>query len=158
MASLHSHSNVAHERVRRSASLSQYAWTYLARALRTVMPASSAVSARDSQTRRRRRRPPRFTADELVPEGEHGIVLIAGKLRCVGCLRVTKMAKTLRAAPCWPAVGHRLWSIGPFTFCGVCGTHSCDKAQLLAADCRGQSARGTIGRVRLHRLWEGCHP
>eukprot|EP00959_Pyramimonas_sp_CCMP1952_P465660 9488715-Pyramimonas_sp.AAC.1 len=47
---------------------------------------------------------------------------------------------------------------GPFTFCGSCGVHSCDNAQLLAADCRGQCPHGSAARKRLDRLWGGHHP
>ena len=71
---------------------------------------------------------------------------------------MAKTAKTLKQAPRRPAVGHRLGSVGPFTFCGACGAHSCDNTQPLAADCRGHCPKGTIMRGRLDRLLGGCHP
>ena len=157
-ASRHPQDLQANDRVLKSASLSTYVCKYICRTLRAVGPPASTVSARDVETRGRRRPPPRLTADEEAPAGEHDIVQFAGKLRCVRCLRVAKVAKTLRQAPCRPAVGHRLWCVGPFTFCSSCGAHSCDNTQLLAVDCRGHCERGSSTRARLDHLWSGNHP
>ena len=74
--------------------------------------------------------------------GGHSIVQLAGKFRCLTCLRVATKQRNLMVTKCLgeqsQAHTHRLWqSECGALFCARCGVFSRDKTRLLLRPCRG---------------------
>ena len=81
-----------------------------------------------------------------------------GGYRCIRCLRSGGTIQTLKAAPCKPGAGHRVWTVGQIVFCSVCGAYSEHNTHKLGLSCHGSCPRGSVTWYRLRKLWEGRHP
>ena len=137
----------------------QYVGKFLTRTLRAVGPMFNSSAVREVGAKRGRRIVPRLSDDAAPPEGTRDPVWFPkGGYRCIRCLRSGATLQILKAAQCKPGVGHRVWTVGQFVFCSVCGAYSEHNTQKLGHDCRGSCPRGSVSWDRLRKLWSGRHP
>ena len=104
------------------------------------------------------RRGPALSADHPVPDGRHDFVRVQGRLRCIRCLRSALVPSSLPPRCSAEGRRHRLWSVGPYTFCSACGSYSRENTVGLARPCKGGVIRQSAAAYRLNRLWEACDP
>ena len=81
---------------------------------------------------------------------KHLFVEVAGKERCVRCLRLANK----RSEQCNWASGHVLWQLGKGIFCIRCGAFSFHSTIKLACNCTGKC----LAPARLTRMLKGMHP
>ena len=152
-AARHPHDEKAWQRVERTSqlitSLAKFLVGYHLQHHRHGMQEKPPKPARGEERARRVR------AAESA-RGGHSVAQIAGKFRCLDCLRVASTQRMLLLMSCQGGSAmatHKLWqSGGGVLFCARCGAYSISKSRLLLRPCRG--APQICGQRALGSLFE----